>query len=272
MHLHVEDQLDDIPNIDERKLIDSIEGYVPFSEVDVTTSTCVVYFTSECVIPLEVYHNIDIVQDDSIYLKKEGNKKVIVGIASPGSILSAKMKGDQYPSRGLDKNKGFSTAVTLDMSLEDKNVNIFLFKGSFKITGVKCKEHPISVFRYISVHLKYMKSIGYNVCTELPSISSIKWGMIQLQFCLSPHNNLMEVNNRLKGIGGFLSRYIPTVNNDYMEVRFPSPYKKKNSDRKYRLFKCYKDFKVSFTAFGWEESYKLYKWLWLVYHTVSSHS
>jgi hypothetical protein len=258
-----DDPIDNIPDIDESVLL-SIRNYTPIDEVDVVTGTCVIKFESDCVNTFNVYKYIDIVEDESIYLKKHGNKCEIVGLASQGSVLSAKVKG--YPSRGLDKNKGFSTAVTLDISLKEKNVNVFLFKDIMKLTGCKSEMQALEAFRYICIHLKYMKSKkSVDVCTDIPSIKEMRWGLVNPKFNLGENIDLYKLNSKMKGAGGFLPMYIPVLYNEYVDIKFPCNLLKKGNRKKFRLFRVYRNGNVNMISFSFEEAILLYKYFIFVF-------
>lgn len=88
--------------------------------------------------------------------KKEANKIKLPHIKIPGSILSIQYKGEV---RGIIKNKGspFKNNVTIDMSIEHKNINLKLSENSIQMCGARSINDGYEACGFILKHLKHIQ-------------------------------------------------------------------------------------------------------------------
>lgn len=102
----------------------------PFSDLNVSTSTYMIHYNDETNL------NLEYLFEKLPTTSTVNTVKKITWVEKQGTILNIKYKKEQ---RGIkfEKETYFPNQITLTMSLENKNINFFLFKNKIEIRGIK---------------------------------------------------------------------------------------------------------------------------------------
>lgn len=168
-----------------------------------------------------------------------------VDIPHPGIpyvVLSAKCGRN---IRGVVKNLGdltkvqgkgkFPNQVSLDLSLKDKNVNVFVFPNRLKVTGAKKPEHLIEAFVFIKSILLYMQRTGLPVYKNTPTVTKVELEMENVVFNLGYRIRKDALMERALAEGLFCPQ-----ESDAIRIAYPmGKKKKKGNEERYYTFRIH---------------------------------
>src|SRR3989338_8001231 len=197
-----------------------------FEDLRVSVLTYMIYFDEGTNFdPQVIYKYVPVRKSDMIKVVRKNIETVL----EPGSILNVKYKTF---SRGVlpSSSSYFRNQVTLVMSIEEKNVNIFVFKNCIKITGSKIPAHMISAVRLFVSHLKVMKRKGIPCFDKDPVIIDINPVMTNVDFHLGfkfyRQNvcNQTSTKNRLIHFGNHYESIIPNLKSEKISPKSKEKY------------------------------------------------
>src|SRR3989338_8013869 len=189
-----------------------------FEDLRVSVLTYMIYFDEGTNFdPQVIYKYVPVRKSDMIKVVRKNIETVL----EPGSILNVKYKTF---SRGVlpSSSSYFTNQVTLAMSIEEKNVNIFVFKNCIKITGSKIPAHMISAVRLFVFHLKVMKRKGIPCFDKDPVIIDINPVMTNVDFHLGFKVDRQKLDNILNQ-RGYLSIFENRLSNG-VTLKIPHDY------------------------------------------------
>lgn len=180
---------------DEQRVLDFFKEstITPFEEIPTTLITGIVTLQPGTNIDARVlFENVPIYEIPEWQRGK--NKKIEIPYPGvPYAVLSVKC-GRQV--RGIVKNladiapkeqskkKLFPNQVSLDVSLSDKNVNIFVFPNSLKVSGAQRPEHLVEAFVFIKAILLSLQRQGHQVFQQSPIVTKFESEMENVSFNL----------------------------------------------------------------------------------------
>lgn len=125
---------------------------VPFEKLNVTTMTVIISLNKEIMIDKDVaFHFLPTTRID-IQQTRQSSKCKLPHCKIPGSIITIGYKG---MVRGIIKNKKmpFKNAVTIDMSIKEKNINLKLSSSSIQICGARSRESVMEGVNFLLNHI-----------------------------------------------------------------------------------------------------------------------
>jgi len=183
------------PKITDQQRVDNFfkeATITPFEDIPTTLLTGVVKLRPGTEIsPRVVFDCVPIYEIPG--WKRGGNIKVDIPYPGiPFVVLSAKLgkeiKGVVKNKADLNKTEGkkrtFPNQVGLDISLSDKNVNVFISKDKLKITGAKRPGHLTEAYIFINRMLMALHRQGHAVFKEAPMVVKIEIEMNNMVFAL----------------------------------------------------------------------------------------
>lgn len=180
------------------------------------------------------------------------NKKIeIPHPGLPYVVLSAKcgrnIRGVVKDLGDLSKEGGegkFPNQVSLDIALKDKNVNVFVFPNSLKVSGAKKPEHLIEAFVFVKSILLYMQRTGIPVFNELPVVTKVEVEMENVSFNLGYRIRKDALNKKASEEGLFSPQ-----ESDAIRICYPmGRKKKKGNDERYYTFRVHHTGAVIFSG------------------------
>jgi len=189
-----------------------------FEDLRVSVLTYMIYFDEGTNFdPQVIYKYVPVRKSDMIKVVRKNIETVL----EPGSILNVKYKTF---SRGVlpSSSSYFRNQATLVMSIEEKNVNIFVFKNCIKITGSKVPAHVISAVRLFVCHLKVMKRKGIPCFDKDPVIIDINPVMTNVDFHLGFKVDRQKLDNILNQ-RGYISIFENRLSNG-VTLKIPHDY------------------------------------------------
>ena len=147
---------------------------IPFEDLVVSVSTCVVYFDERTNFKIEsIFNSVPVYEKPLEFIEKSDSVQITT-VAESGTILLAKFK-NEFRGGVPFATRAFRNQTTLVMSIDGKNVNIFVFRNCVKITGLKVLNQIVEVLdqfltiiqrlhRYCTVYEQEPVVIDYAPC------------------------------------------------------------------------------------------------------------
>lgn len=215
---------------------------IPFENIPTTLIVGVVGLQPGTDIDTKVLFDNVPIYDIPGWIRGKNKKIDIPHPGVPYVVLSAKSGRN---TRGVVKNLGdlakqggkgkFPNQVALDISLKDKNVNVFVFPNRLKVTGAQKPEHLIEAFVFIKSILLYMQRTGLPVFKQTPTVVKVELEMENVVFNLGYRIRKDALLERALAEGLFCPQ-----ESDAIRIAFPMGKKKKKGDEeRYYTFRIH---------------------------------
>lgn len=225
----------------------------PFSELPTVLLVGTVAFEKGTNIKMKnIFENIPVYNIPG-YVRGTNKKVKIPFPGVPFTILSVKYN---RAIRGIVKNmddikkknntqKGkFPNQIALDLAIQDKVVNVFLFKDCMKITGAKKPGHLIQTVIFVKSILLSMKNDGIEVYDKSITVTSIKVAMENVVF----HLGYKIRKSVLKSIVNQHEEIESPEDDDAVKILYPTGEQNAKGGEKYYNFRVIHTGKVVFSG------------------------
>lgn len=196
----------------------SLETIPPplFDDLNISVSTFIITFDPNTNFSIEnIFEKIP-VADIPLEVSIKTDSTQIHTVAEPSTILLAKYK-DKFRGNIASSKNAFRNQVTLVMSLDEKNVNLFVFRNKIKITGVKNIKQVIQSVTYFISHVQRLNKYFHFYENE-PVIIDYKPSMTNVNFNIGFKIDRASVDSFLLK-NGYISVYEPSVNSGvYLKI------------------------------------------------------